>query len=175
MTSTIPTGCLETDLLIKQYPQERDRILQHAIEDRRRRLAMYTELRSLIGFHPIVFVKTIVFTGVISFVLVFVLAQLAQIALWYKKLTELSITIPIPALGARTVDLGSYVPTSTTFELIGQLPVWTVRDCLLFATGVMLVVLISMGIRIAIRWRDAKQLKQGEVQLKEELNYLITL
>ena len=175
MPTIIPIGCLETDLLLKSYPEERERILRHALEERRLRLATYAELRSVIGFHPIHLVKVIALSGVISFILVFVLAQLAQLALWYKKVTELTVSVPIPALGTKTIDIGSRVPTSTAFEVAAQLPVWTVKECLWFALAVMVIVLVVRSIRIAIRWRDAKRLKQGETQLKEELTYLETL
>lgn len=175
MLTTIPTGCLGVDLLTKSYPQDRERIVKHAIDERRRQLASYTELRGLISFHLIHTTKLVLLSGLVSFILAFLLAQFAQLADWYKKLTEWKFSFSLPVVGEKVLDIGSRVPTSTTFEVGAKLPTWSLKDCFWFAVGVMVVLLIIQAVQAAIRWRDAMRLKQGENELRQELSYLESL
>lgn len=175
MQNTIPTGCLQIDLLAKSYPQDRERLVKHAIDERRRQLATYAELRGLISFHPIYTTKLVVLSGLVSFVLAFLLAQFAQLADWYKKLTGLKLTFAVPVVGEKVVDVGTHVPTSSTFEVGSILPTWSVKECLWFALGVMAVLLFMQVIQAVIRWRDALRLRQGEDELQQELTYLESL
>lgn len=175
MQNAIPTGCLQIDLLIKSYPQERERLVQHAIDERHRQLASYSELRGLISFHPIHTTKLVLLSGLVSFILAFLLAQFAQLADWYKKLTEWKVSFSLPVVGEKVLDIGSRVPTSTTFEVGAKLPTWSLRECFWFAVGVMVALIIIQAVQAAIRWRDAIRLKQGENELQNELTYLESL
>jgi|JI8StandDraft_1071087.scaffolds.fasta_scaffold79977_2 hypothetical protein len=175
MPTIIPTGCLGVDLLVKNYPQERERIVKHAIDERRRQLASYSELRGLISFHPIHTTKLVLLSGLVSFILAFLLAQFAQLADWYKKLSEWKFSLALPVVGEKVLDIGSRVPTSTTFEIGAKLPSWSVGECFWFAVAVMVVLLILQAVQAAIRWRDAMRLKQGEHELQQELTYLQSL
>lgn len=175
MPTIIPTGCLGVDLLVKNYPQERERIVKYAIDERRRQLASYSELRGLISFHPIHTTKLVLLSGLVSFILAFLLAQFAQLADWYKKLSEWKFNFSLPIIGEKVLDIGSKVPTSTTFEVGARLPAWSIRECFWLAVGVMVTLVVLQAVQAAIRWRDAMRLKQGENDLQQELTYLQSL
>lgn len=171
----IPIGCLTVDLLIKQYPQQKEEIVKQAILERQRHIAVYHELSGLISFHSVRTIKIVGLTGIISFGFLFLFMQVSQIADWYERLKAWRITVPLPLVDDRVIDLGSKIPTSTTLDLATQLPSYNVSDSINIAFALSLLVMIAQIIYAFFRWKDAHMMKQAITTLKEEMTYLYSL
>lgn len=166
---------LSLELLLERFPDKKKELISQALIEKKRQLAMYRELIGLLSFHPLSLLKQVVAVGVMSFVLAFLVAQFAQLADWYKKLKQLNVGVDVPIVGTKSLDIGSRLPTSTTFEIGTVLPSWGIRECIWFAIGMVALVVITQLVQLFIRWKDVRLMQAGIHEIEQDIHYLSTL
>lgn len=167
-----PIGVLNEFDLVSRYPDRKAEIIHHAIDIRERRLTMTSETRRLLSWHPIHTVKIIFVSGLATFVIVWLLSQIAQVGHWYADLKALGIAIPFPVIGEKTLDLGSHIPTSTTLATAAQLPVLSLKNSFVSALLVMCILVLERIVATVVQWKKIQNLKLAEHELEKEIQTL---
>lgn len=164
-----PVGLIAVSRLIAETPERRDDILAYEIRRRERELLITRETRHALSWHPFHTTKVVFAVGGGVFVIVWLMSQLRAVAEWYTRARAATLTIPLPLIGDRTIDLGSHVPTSTAFDLMGRLPQWGLLESFWIAVGLMLVIVLERIIFAAFQWKHVQALASAETELAEEI------
>jgi|GEM_PF-2947606 len=170
--SDAPIGLLPEFDLLKRYPERKRELIEYAIRDRERRITMTSETRHLLSWHPIHTVKIIFVSGFATFILVWLITQIAQIGQWYSQLKALGFTLPLPIIGERVIDLGSHIPTSTMLVTASKLPLLTAKTSIYSALAVMVILILERVISTLLQWKKIKSLKKAEEELHTEIKIL---
>lgn len=165
-----PVGLIAVARLIAETPDRRDDILAYEIRQRERELLVTRETRHALSWHPFHTTKVVLAVGVGVFVIVWLMSQLRAVAEWYTRARAATLTLPL--IGDRTIDLGSHVPTSTAFDLMGRLPQWGLVESFWIAVGLMLVIVIERLVFAAFQWKHVQALVSAETELAEEVTTL---
>ncbi|MFZ2804719.1 MAG: hypothetical protein WA001_05925 [Patescibacteria group bacterium] len=176
MTNT-PVGLLDEERLIAEYPSRRAEILDHAIRERERSKVAFNETSTLITFHPIQTLKIILITGLVTFILAFVVSQVVYVGHAYTQAKAFTFDVPTLSstlsLGApQTIAVGSYIPTSTPLALASTVPNFGLKESIEIAILAMALLLIERLVVTAANWKKSRLLKQAANDLDGELDVL---
>lgn len=167
-----PIGVLNDFDLLSRHPERSREIIQHGIEVRERRLTVTRETRRLMSWHPIHTVKIIFVSGLATFLGVWLVSQIAQLGHWYADLKGLGMTIPLPLVGEKTLEIGSHIPTSTTLASASRLPLVTAKGSLYSALIVMAILMLERVVATLVQWKKIQSLKQAEQELEQEIQVI---
>ena len=166
---TCPVGLVQECEMVHRLPERRAEIIEHAIRTREREKLYVKEIRNLITWHPVHSTKVMLVSGVVTFILVWLVSGIAALGQWYAHLKAAQITIPIPIVGDETLHLGSHVPTSTIIAVAGNLPAFDLKQTGYIALGVMGAILLEKIAMSVLNWRESQKLTSFSAELQQEL------
>jgi hypothetical protein len=167
-----PIGLLVEEDFIKRYPARRKEIVAHAIQDRERRRVLLQETRHLLTWHPIHTTKVVLVTGILTFILAFLVSQVVSIGHWYADAKSWTIPISLPLIPTTNIDIGSHVPSSTSLALASRVPSFGLQESLIIAIIAMAAVLLEKVVVSLFQWKKAHLVGTAVRDLDQELRTL---
>lgn len=168
----IPVGLLAEHDVIERHSERRMEIIDHAIRIREQERLSLREVRSLLTWHPLRTTKVVILAGLVTFVLAWVLSELIAMSHWYASARTLRVTVPLPVVGNKVVDLGGYIPTSTALNVVSTFPTYGVRESAYVALGVMGLLLLEKLAVTLWHARESHHLSKRLEELTQETEEL---
>jgi hypothetical protein len=165
-------GLIFEEDFIKRYPTRRQEILTYAIKQREERKVLLQESHQLLTWHPVHAAKVILVTGALAFVLAFLVSQIVSIGHWYASAKSWIVPVSLPVIGTKDVDLGTYVPTSTSLAVAGRVPSFGLRESIIFAIAVMVLMVLEKVAMSLVHWKKARLLQGALRELDDEIRTL---
>lgn len=166
---TCPPGLVIVADLMARVPERARDLIDYEIAKRERERLLVHETRQLLSWHPLHTTKTVLLYGFHGFILAWVIGLLASLGRSYAALQTAKIEIPLPLVKDIVFNLGSFVPTSTTFGVAARLPVWSFRDAAVIGLGIAAVVAVEKLVFAAFQWGRVKKLRASMQELDREI------
>jgi len=172
LSGNCPAGLLAEYDLMSRLPERRQDILDQALASRAEKRLMQQETLRAFTWHPIHTTKVMLITGLVTFVLVWLVSGISALGHWYAQAKSYTVAVPMPLVQPLKIDIGSYIPTSTYLALSQQLPSFGWRESLYFAFAAMLVVLLEKLLLTVFQWNKVQRMRRAIQETDDELALL---
>jgi len=169
---TCPVGLVYECELVARVPERKSEIVDHAIRVRERERLYAKEIRALLSFRPYHAVRVAVIAGLVAFVLMFSVSELAAFGRWYTGFQTSQLTIPIPLVGDYSIPYGNLAPSSTTLGVASRIPAFGLIESAYVGFGIMFAILLEQAVVAALHLKESRTLKEYTDELKRELDVL---
>lgn len=167
-----PVGLLNEKDLMDRMPERREEIIGHGIRRREELRLAFRAARTRIGWHPAHTAKVIAISGVVTFILAWLLSYISAFGHWYAAAKDWSVRVPLPLLGEKTIDIGAVVPTSTPLGFAARLPAFGLTESAYAAAGVVGLIIFERLLLAVVNVSSIRKLKGAERELDEEIRML---
>jgi len=167
-----PPGLLPVRDILERYPADRAMFLIHEIRRRERELTLYRSVRGVSHFQLWEAVRSTIVTGVLLFLLIMGVGEVAKLSQWVVGLQSSKIPIPIPFVKGVNLDIGQYMPSSTVITLAAQLPAWDWRDAGVIVAAIVAALLAFRLVTGYIVWKRSRVLRTAMIELEDEVDVL---